>query len=248
MNNSPELVPSGIHGLKSKTRFLVILLRIHLWLALFLVVMGGVEWYLVNKLSLERPIGISLELADALDFSYINGGYMQLGLWGLTVVVFLVWFSQAYANLKELRANDRQYSTGWAVGGWFIPIANLVVPYNVAKEIWKASSPNAYDSKNSHAWKKANDHSPVREWWILYVVYVFLSRYLFRSSDGESYSDIMGDFAEDIFSNLLLAGLSMLAIRFVRGIQGRQEERLALILDEEQADPTGPLPSSFAGA
>lgn len=248
MNDSPDFVssgietPSGVEGLASKSRFLVLLIWAQFWLALVSALFGGIQWYLAYLFDIGRTPDISYELAVVLDSVYMNIGYVQLGLIILSMPIFLVWFGQAYTNLKELRANDRQYSTGWAIGGWFIPVANFFIPYNVAKEIWKASSPQAYDPDNSHAWKKVTDHSPVREWWIMFVVYGLVSRFFFIGSGDDS--SLTAGIAADFFANLLFAALCPFTIKVVKGIQERQQQRLARISNPEPDAPASaePLP------
>jgi LSD1 subclass zinc finger protein len=56
-----------------------------------------------------------------------------------TVIVFVIWFYRAHANLKSLDARHLRYTSGWAVGYWFIPIMNLFRPVQVAQEIWRTA-------------------------------------------------------------------------------------------------------------
>src|SRR4030095_8115621 len=56
-------------------------------------------------------------------------------------VSLLVWIYAAHANLPALNAGPLEFSPGWAVGWFFIPIANLVKPYQAVVEIWKGSDP-----------------------------------------------------------------------------------------------------------
>src|SRR6185369_16058382 len=59
-----------------------------------------------------------------------------------TVVFFLMWIHRAYKNLSALNpANRLDNSPGWAVGSFFIPFANLFIPYRIVKEIWQKSWP-----------------------------------------------------------------------------------------------------------
>src|SRR5258708_611842 len=76
----------------------------------------------------------------------ISGGVLMLlirvslaGVALLTAVSFLTWIYRAHENLKSLGATDLKYSPGWAIGGFFVPILNIVRPYQVVTEIWKAS-------------------------------------------------------------------------------------------------------------
>ena len=60
----------------------------------------------------------------------------------VTAVVFLVWFYRANRNLRALGGSELRFTPGWAVVWWFIPIANLFVPYFATVEMAKASDPS----------------------------------------------------------------------------------------------------------
>lgn len=71
---------------------------------------------------------------------------VQIALLSLAIfvgggVVWLIWFKRLYANLPALGTKRRKHKVGWAVGGWFVPILNLVRPYQIAQEIWTESAP-----------------------------------------------------------------------------------------------------------
>ncbi|HOD66218.1 MAG TPA: DUF4328 domain-containing protein [candidate division Zixibacteria bacterium] len=78
----------------------------------------------------------------------------EFGAWGLvtfgnalfliaatvtTVVLFLMWIHRAYRVLEVNKVAGLKATAGWAVGWWFIPIANLVKPFEVTKEIFVRS-------------------------------------------------------------------------------------------------------------
>ena len=56
-----------------------------------------------------------------------------------TIVVFLIWINRANKNSRALGAQNMQFTPGWCVGWWFIPIASLWKPYQAVREIWKTS-------------------------------------------------------------------------------------------------------------
>jgi hypothetical protein len=74
-----------------------------------------------------------------------------------TVVVFSMWVYRASANLHALGSPGLRFTPGWAVGWYFVPIANLWKPYQAMKEIWRAS-------KNPSNWQ-AETTSPLLGWW-----------------------------------------------------------------------------------
>lgn len=49
------------------------------------------------------------------------------------VVAYLFWFSKFYNWVRQARGGTA-YSTGYAIGAWFIPFVNFVVPYRALKD------------------------------------------------------------------------------------------------------------------
>ena len=77
----------------------------------------------------------------------VAAGLSMIAVFIATVVAFSMWIHRAYANLPAL-GNPKEgleYSPRWAVGGFFIPIVNLFVPYRAVKEIWVKSDPAVRD-------------------------------------------------------------------------------------------------------
>jgi len=66
------------------------------------------------------------------------------------------WIYRANANAHRLSA-DMTISPGWAVGWFFVPVANLVMPYQAMKEAWRESQEAAgqFDEVES----------PLLPWW-----------------------------------------------------------------------------------
>jgi hypothetical protein len=58
------------------------------------------------------------------------------GIVGAAIAVPM-WMHRAFRNLPALGAAPTGWSPAWAAGGWFIPLANLVIPYLVARELWR---------------------------------------------------------------------------------------------------------------
>ena len=106
-----------------------------------------------------------VESSDRFQFfaySLINSSSTLVFLVDICVIVtFLQWFRRAYHNLEKSGYRN-EYSNGWAVGVWFIPLANLAWPYRIAKEIW-------YKTQKEYT-AEIRSHSLVRIWWMLYLV------------------------------------------------------------------------------
>jgi hypothetical protein len=80
----------------------------------------------------------------------------------ITGILFLKWVYRANENARRLGAVDLEFTPRQAVGSYFIPIANLALPYQAMREIWNASV-------NPTDWQSMKGHPIVRSWWGLFL-------------------------------------------------------------------------------
>lgn len=71
--------------------------------------------------------------------AYAAAGLADLLLTLITVVFFGMWIYRAAANIVAASVVGFDYTPGWAVGWFFVPIANLFKPYAAMRQIWNAS-------------------------------------------------------------------------------------------------------------
>ncbi len=57
-----------------------------------------------------------------------------------SLILFLVWFHRANANVRAMGADGLTGSPGLSVAWFFIPIAFLFMPFVVVRDTWKASA------------------------------------------------------------------------------------------------------------
>jgi len=86
---------------------------------------------------------------------------LQLCVFVITTIVVLRWFYVATANGLALGA-DELPSPAMAVGSFFIPFVNLVMPYMTMRDLWKAGArPRDGESDRGRA--------VVAAWWALWL-------------------------------------------------------------------------------
>lgn len=68
-----------------------------------------------------------------------------------------------------------QFTSGWAIGYYFIPVLALWKPYQAMKEIWQASN-------NPTDWQQQTLPSLLPLWWGLWLASNFLGQAVFRLS------------------------------------------------------------------
>jgi len=85
-------------------------------------------------------------------------------------ISFLVWLYRAQSNLQAFGAPSR-WTPGWAVAWWFVPLINLVRPFQVLSDLQGASRPLQTDGTPSGAWL-------IRLWWVCWLVTCLLPGFI----------------------------------------------------------------------
>jgi Domain of unknown function (DUF4328) len=158
-------------------------------------------------------------------------------------VVVIIWMFRARKNLDAIPGAHRGMGAGWAIGGWFIPFANLVIPYRVMANVARESL--------------GHSRTPalVGVWWAAWLVSVIGDRIVSRIDTNafealptelagpDDYQRYVDYYEDAIVPNVVLllatvvaaAALSALVVRITRA----QDARIA------RGGPSGPL---FPGA
>ncbi|MEW5251671.1 DUF4328 domain-containing protein [Microbulbifer discodermiae] len=89
--------------------------------------------------------------------------------------VILRWIYRANYNARQLGARDMEFTPGWSIGYYFIPILTLWKPFQAMNEIWKASH-------NPSDWSTQKAGSILGLWWFLWIVTNALGQATFRIS------------------------------------------------------------------
>lgn len=155
----------------------------------------------------------------------------------LMLVALCVWFHRAYRNLKPLGGQNLKYSPAWAAGGFFVPILNLVRPYQVASEIWQIS-------ESTRPSTLASDLSPapslVKWWWFAFIVDALVVNFVYRlGPDVGTLSGLMLASKYRIASLVLSIISAILTWRLVTGIDSLQENRSRFLRTAQRQEATG---------
>ncbi|AZR58892.1 DUF4328 domain-containing protein [Eikenella corrodens] len=176
-------------------------------------------WLLMTGMALLKVLGW-LELSAGESNSL--AGVAELATWVLTGLllcsglVFLCWLYRAACNARALGAQGMQVSPAWAVGGFFVPIIHLFLPYQAVKEIW-VNGP--VDSEPDSIWLKI--------WWFCLLGSMALSRFADMSAGWETQSGEWG--ARLLLFTLsawLTAASAYALLRLVGEINRRQNDWL----------------------
>jgi hypothetical protein len=147
-------------------------------------------------------------------------------------IIFLTWIYRAHKNLVALGVNNLRCSPRWAVGYYFIPYFSFFRPFQVMKEIWKASGPlTTVDS-----WKKSPSSPLVTGWWALYLAMVLHGYATWNASTraalahgSEKLGLLISTSWSQLHGHVMLIPAAFFAILVVRGVQARQDEKVKLV-------------------
>ncbi|NEE36078.1 DUF4328 domain-containing protein [Streptomyces sp. SID7982] len=156
-----------------------------------------------------------------------------------TGVVFIIWFHRTRRNAEVFDPSVQRMGPGWAVGGWFVPIANFWFPYRVASGVWEASAQTRPDG----GWRTV-PRTPLNLWWGAWVVSLLCTqaaeRLWERAEEAEAIVRAGGLLAASDAVDIVAA---VLAVLYVRAVTGMQVERAL-----HGRAPDGPAPAPVPGA
>ncbi|WP_432988375.1 DUF4328 domain-containing protein [Dactylosporangium sp. CA-233914] len=98
--------------------------------------------------------GLGVFASEGLASTLVNAACL------LVLVVFIVWLYLARDNFDRRNDDNVNWRKGWTIGGWFIPLANLVIPSLVVGEVYARSSPD-------RTW---TSRRVVTAWWVALLV------------------------------------------------------------------------------
>ena len=136
---------------------------------------GALEYQLLNdfRSGVYSSQSQAVAAGQASDARQSVVATIQVIVFLLSGILILRWIHRANFNARQLGAAGMEFTPGWCVGWYFVPIANLWKPYQAMKEIWKASS-------NPEDWKDRAVPSLLGWWWFFWVASNMLGNVSFR--------------------------------------------------------------------
>ena len=142
-------------------------------------------------------------------------------IWVVCAVLILRWIYRVVKNARILtRGHGVDSTPGWAVGWYFIPIANLWKPFKPVEEAWQASedpaNPAGVDTPGRLRW-----------WWGLWLVMNVLGNLAGRlSMRGQTAGDAAASSTVQVAADLVNIPLNLVFIAIVMGLSRRQSAAL----------------------
>ncbi|WP_109283458.1 protein kinase domain-containing protein [Streptomyces orinoci] len=142
------------------------------------------------------------------------------------IVMWLLWFWRVRINAEVFEPARQRYRRGWALGGWFTPVASLWIPKLVTDDIWAASDPDGHSPRRA-------SRAVLNAWWVFWVVELIYGLLSLSVPGQDAWYDT-DDPAESrlllvpgVIDNLLMIAACGFALAVVRRLTALQVRRRA---------------------
>jgi Domain of unknown function (DUF4328) len=155
--------------------------------------------------------------------SFVRVTDVVLALIVLAIVpCFIVWCFRVAKNQEALARQPERLGPGWAIAGWFIPLANFVIPVLVIQDLWRGS--DALIERGDPRWRIAERSWLVGWWWGLFLVSLLTFTGTPIDQRELDIPEVRGANLLAIVAMLCFAASAVLAILVVRRLDARQAE------------------------
>lgn len=158
----------------------------------------------------------------------ISGIALLIGVpvWLATFSALLIWITQAHRASEALAPGSRRWSVRWAIGGWFVPFAQFVVPKLALGEVERIASAPRRGGRVDPSWRQRPSGALGWIWWLTLT----LSNLLLATSFWQRLRNDQIEVSPAVFRTsyrlgtlgfALLAASSLIAVLYV-GVLGSQ--------------------------
>jgi hypothetical protein len=219
-----------------RSNWTVRLLYLQIAISVIAIITGTIEYSVLRDIR-DGNFATQAEMirvAEANDGRQAIVGILQVLIFVGSGIWILRWIYVACANARDLAANPMQFTPGWAVGWYFVPLAFLWKPYQAMKEIWRVSA-------NPRDPSLVPDSPLLSSWWFFFIVVSLSGNASFRMSlRAEEIGELLALNLVTRISDFAGIPLAILLIAMVRRIHDNQE------LARSMANAPGPQVAAAA--
>jgi len=203
-------------------------------------------WVIVNYAGmLFRVIYLNQEPSSPAMQSTGIGELVQAPFFLGAAISLLLWMYRAFENLVAAGIKKLSYTPGWAVGWWFVPLANCYKPYSAMCELSMASNPKG----GIDNWYDCEKRTIFTVWWWSWIASrcssYWGSQSLFQQFEDKHITHIAlppnwelthltGPVSLLLIGSLLQFLSTMLLIRIVRQVSNNQKLKLEMLAQQQQ--------------
>jgi len=194
-----------LKSLSSLSTSLKALLKINIVITALPPTLIGLYYYTYSNLSLGMDVN---EGWLPTDTATTIVDCVQLFIAIILGVTFLRWIYRANKNLHLLSSEQMDFTPGWSIGWYFVPIAHLFKPYQAMKEIWNVAHRG-----------KSSIHTILVWWWFLWITSMISDRMVMklavRAYEAAGYTALT---VAHLFSDGIDVALNVVALMLVTSI------------------------------
>jgi hypothetical protein len=177
----------------------------------------------LRQLPPDTPLNF-FETPPALESMETITGLVAIPMLAVMLVSFILtlkWIYRVTMNSHVL-AQGVRVSPPWAVGWYFVPIANFFKPFQAVADAWKVSL-------GPQDWRERETPALLRWWWGTWLFVSILDNASMRMDlRADDVGDARGIAAMDGVSAILWIPLTLLLIRIVRRLSAQQSTTLGV--------------------
>jgi uncharacterized membrane protein len=194
----------------------VVLLLLQSAVALFGVISAWWTYDLLSLASTGRSIGPEVLEADATRGMIV--ALLSIFLYAIGAVAVLTWIYSASRHAHLAGVLEMTVTPGWAVGWYFVPFANLFMPFRAMREIEEASAAAVSQKERGSA-----GESLMLGWWGSWLAMNITTWVSFRiAGNASSVDDLRTAAMFDMISCVLMVSACLLLSALIGRIQSFQ--------------------------
>jgi Na+/proline symporter len=167
------------------------------------------------------PQSVTLAEANSADHAARVAGVLLLVLLVVGGIFLIVWLYRLRTDAEVFQPGQQQFGRGWAIGAWFVPLGNLVLPYLVFRDVIRATRTRPDGSTRGPALLPLTS-----VWWGLWVVGGIGARFVHLDTSGSLHQ--LDTTLHEVVALLVVEGLAgLLAIAVVEVLTRANRERWA---------------------
>ena len=213
----------GFRNSDSLTRWVKYMLYAQIIVASISILSGYLEYQLLSDYQNGVYTSQEMAVADGEASDQRQGiiGVVYLVVFVISGFLILRWIHRANYNARQLGAENMEFTPGWSIGYYFIPILALWKPYQAMKEIWKAS-------KNPSNWNSQSVSRLLPIWWSIWIISnIILKWAIFRlSMRAEELNELINLNIITQVSNTLDIALALVLLAMVSNIHNMQASQV----------------------
>jgi hypothetical protein len=135
------------------------------------------------------------------------------------LVVLIVFLFRAAKNTQLWDRSKPRWAPGWTIGGWFIPVASIVIPALVVRDIWSRTPQRDIDGT-----ERTVSGRIVGWWWVTWIAGGVLMRAgAVVAGDSPTVAELSNADLVRVAAAMVYAIAALLLVTVVRQLAQRQE-------------------------